>query len=346
MLRRRLNRIWAITAILTLILLVVFQVNAKVCEVIYRDGIFQIFRIIYDYTLGFNPIPNFYLVLPSLLIVLFFILRSRQIWVTRLFDVLKLLSFLFFTFYLTWGFNYFNRSLEEQLSWKLDNPDIEYLETEISKVSKELNNLRPSVESANLIKFSDLQNLLRPALENQLATFGFKTLGRVRARKIIPGFLLVWRTSGIYLPQTFEGHIDGGLYNLQWPFTAAHEMAHGYGITSEADCNFFAYLTCISMDDANIKYSGLLAYWRYLASELRQRDKESYNNHRTTLSDLVEGDLKEIRNHIDRFPQIMPAYRDKVYNQYLKSHGINDGIKNYNRMVLLIKAHQEAQLLK
>lgn len=273
-------------------------------------------------------------------------LRSRQMWTTKMLDVIKLLTLLFFTFYLLWGFNYFNRSLEKQMNWTLENPDLDYLSKEMSAVTDQLNEIRPSIETSDAIQFSELQNMLRPHLERQLSSFGFKTFARVRVRKIISGFLLVWRTSGIYLPQTFEGHVDGGLYSLQWPFTAAHEMAHGYGITSEADCNFFAYLTCISMENPRIRYSGLLAYWRYLAIELRQRDKQSYESKREKLSEMVAGDLKEIRRHIDRFPQFMPEYRDKMYNQYLKSHGIADGIKNYNRMVLLIKAHKEFNKFK
>jgi len=297
----------------------------------------------YDFTLGFNPIPELYVVATILLISLVFIVRSRQKWLTKGLDIIKLISFLFFTFYLTWGFNYLNRSLEEQMGWSLANPTIEYLQTELANVTDELNLIRTKVQPINPEDFKGIEKEIRPALEAQLSEFGFKTWGSVRVRKIVSGFLLVWRTSGIYLPQTFEGHVDGGLYSLQWPFTLAHEMSHGYGITSEADCNFLAYLTCVSMTNPRMKYSGLFAYWRYLASELKLRDSTAYQVQRQQLSDQVIDDLKLVRRHIEEYPQLMPKYRDKMYNQYLKSNGISEGIKNYNKMVLLIKAYKRKE---
>jgi len=46
---------------------------------------------------------------------------------------------------------------------------------------------------------------------------------------------------------------------------------------------------------------------------------------------------------MDRYPDIMPAVRDKMYDSYLKSHGVKDGLANYSHMIKYIKAYRERE---
>ena len=139
-----------------------------------------------------------------------------------------------------------------------------------------------------------VENDIRKHQEDLLQEWNMPTWGRVRVRKIWPGILLHFRTSGIYIPHAFEGHLDKGLYYKQHPFTMAHEMSHGYGITDESVANFVAYLTCIRSSDVHIRYSAELAYWRYLASYYRQFHRLTWKEEYNAFDKRILDDLDEI----------------------------------------------------
>jgi hypothetical protein len=154
---------------------------------------------------------------------------------------------------------------------------------------------------------------------------------------------LHFRTSGIYIPHAFEGHIDKGLHEIQHAFTMAHEMAHGYGITDESECNFIAYLTCLQSSDMNIRYSAELAYWRYLAGYFKYFHRADWESIYNGLNPKLIEDLDAISSHISKYKDWMPKYRDLIYDRYLKTHGVKAGIRSYNQMILLIAAYRESK---
>src|SRR5690606_23696764 len=149
---------------------------------------------------------------------------------------------------LLWGFNYRQIPLTERLGMSLgtvSEADIseEYLRASeyLIKAANQLPGslLTDETISDHLIRDSDLRELV----ENALRTLGLPAKGRVRRRQVWPaGTLLRVRTTGIYIPQSLEGHIDKGLLAVEKPFTPAHGMAHGYGVTDEGACNFIAWL--------------------------------------------------------------------------------------------------------
>ena len=96
-------------------------------------------------------------------------------------------------------------------------------------------------------------------------------------------------------------------------------------------------------DNDVIRYSAIRAYWRYLMSDLRKLDKELYRQYMILLPLALNVDLNEIIEYMDRYPDIMPAVRDKMYDSYLKSHGVKDGLANYSHMIKYIKAYRERE---
>jgi hypothetical protein len=152
-----------------------------------------------------------------------------------------------------------------------------------------------------------------------------------------------WNTAGIYVPFSGEGHVDAGMLPVQIPFTLAHEMAHGYGVTDEGDCNFIAYLACRSSDDLQIRFAGVLSYWRYVASEYRFVFPDEYKTAFEELPDLVKQILLEIRANDARYPDLLPRFRNTVYDTYLKSQGVHDGLHSYSRVVQLVWAFEQRE---
>ncbi len=327
----------------TLLLYALTKIFSPIADSIYLGGMFQCLRILYDYTLGFLPIPFIYILLPVVFLLAFRQIFSSQKWKSKLVHLGKIILVLVCGFYLSWALNYNTTPVEQKIGLIVQNPSIAELEKSFTEVTQKLNELSPYIPIKDEIDFKRLEDRIRPVLKDILKDFGYPTYGRVRVRKIFSGSILRIRTSGIYIPHVFEGHVDGGLYQVQWPFTIAHEMSHGYGITHESDCNFFAYLACLEIDEPLYQYSASLAYWRYLAYQLRSMDNELYELIRSRLDDSVEADLSQIRKHIVRYPDLMPKYRNIIYDNYLKTHGVASGIKSYNRMILLLEAWNKKQ---
>ncbi len=180
---------------------------------------------------------------------------------------------------------------------------------------------------------------MRHLLTNVLRNFNYPIPAKVRGRLLFPkGILLRISTAGVYIPFTGEGHIDPGLHHLQLPFVMAHEMSHAYGIGGEGDCNFLAYLSCTSSENSYLKYVGFLYYWRYVAPDYRAYRPEEYKIIWENLPLGIKNDLRAIREEMNKYPDILPAVRDAAYNTYLKAQGIDDGIKNYDRVTMLAHA--------
>ena len=258
-------------------------------------------------------------------------------------------------FYTLWGFNYF-----------IPNNDVAYIEAPISFTSdylkdetcwaqNQITRLRStlSVDTTALsFQYSrTTEDEIRIAQEEVLLQWDWPTLGRVRVRILKPkGILLRLSTAGIYIPHALEGHVDGGMFHLQYPFTVAHEMSHGYGFTDEGFCNFIGFVSCINTDNDYIKYSAWLSYWRYLMNDLRKADRSYYNELRRTLPKAIRNDLDEIYKYQDRYPDLIPVARDVIYDAYLKSHGVKSGLVSYGQMTKMVylwkSQHRENPLVK
>lgn len=216
--------------------------------------------------------------------------------------------------------------------------DSSYIKTAFSNQTKRLQAFAD--KDLSELPFIEIENEARVRQEALLDDWGKPTFGRVRIRSLPRGSLLRLRTSGIYIPHVFEGHIDNGIYYKQKPFTLAHEMAHGYGYTDESVCNFIGYLTCTQSDLPQLQYSAELAYWRYLAKYYKYWYPEQWQLDYEQLHPDIKEDLAQIRHHILRYKDIMPKMRDVIYDNYLKSHGVKAGIKSYDEMIHLVAAYR------
>jgi hypothetical protein len=124
----------------------------------------------------------------------------------------------------------------------------------------------------------------------------------------------------------------------------AHEMAHVQGHTDEGTCNFIGLLTCLHSNDAVIHYSGLLSYWGYLYRQMLRLNPEMAKEYRQELSPAVVADLAAIRKKIMDYPDIFPRFRNLVYDTYLRSHGVQEGLQSYDGIVSLMIRWRQSDL--
>ncbi|MBL0027165.1 MAG: DUF3810 domain-containing protein [Saprospiraceae bacterium] len=319
---------------------------------LYHNFIFRFIRIVYDNTLGYLPFASLYLFLTIVFITLicigyhvYWILKNQSPWPSTKKMVMISLNFIgwvYFLFYFLWAFNYYGPSIKNRLGWQEMTPDSSAILKELNFVTDKVNSLRIHLsQNTSELHFkpdwNTLENNIRISEASLLQSWGIPTYGRVRIRRLQPpGILLRISTAGVYIPFVCEGHIDSGMNALQWPFTLAHEMAHGYGFTDEGECNFIGFLTSINSNDPYVNYSGWLAYWRYLYFDVYSLSESNAEVVFDCLFLGVKADLKAIRADVNKYPDIFPSLRDGFYELYLKFHGVNHGLKSYNEIIELV----------
>ena len=189
-----------------------------------------------------------------------------------------------------------------------------------------------------------MESQIRDLVEAQLRDLGYPAASHLRARSLLPrGILLRISTAGFYLPFTGECNLDAGLHPIQIPFVMAHEFAHGYGITDEGACNFIAYLACCRATSAFIRYSGHYGYWRYLRSAYYRLAPRAFQAYLEDLSPELRADARAVRKNSETYPDLFPKFRNLTYDTYLKAQGVSEGLRSYNRVVLLVDAWRKTR---
>jgi len=343
--------IWIGLGIFTLIIR--YLTSPELVEQWYSRGLFLWVRRLFDYGIGWFPIPLFY-VFYAVLIAWAIRGLIKTNW-KKLFTwkgignwLLSVTAFvggtLFFFFFL-WGFNYGRVPLIQQIDLKAQPVELAALKSELEQVTLEVLAARKQIvtdENAAIAEQalpSRLEDLSRKAVEMTLDKLGYPTTGKVRGQILFTkGILMRFSSSGVYWPFVGQGNIDGGLHPLQQPFTLCHELSHGYGITNEGICNFLGYVATQNSDNAYIRYSGLMCYWRYIAIAYQRFAYADYQKFRETLPQGFKNDLDEINESLDRYPDILPKLRYAAYDTYLKSQGISEGMKSYSSIIMLVRA--------
>lgn len=356
--------IWIGLALVSLVIQQLFSANPFFTELAYSRGLFPLLRSIWDYTLGWSPIPLLY---PAVFGLLFWIgfrwykrrkdkeksseRTIRQRLGRGFLNLLGVIAVILVLFLWSWGFNYQRQPIEHRLEIQLDSLTYDDVEQEFLWATDALikaharlgdRDTTQSILATDLPE--DLETHMRDKLKSVLQANDYPTPGRVRARRVFPpGTLFQLGASGIYLPWIGEGHIDAALPPVSQPYTLVHEMAHGYGFGDEGSCNFWAYLACMESENPSVQYSAAFAYWREVAREYLFVDTTQFKMVRDQLPQGVKRDLREIRNTIKKYPGFFPQASRSIYDIYLKSQGIREGQANYSRVVDLLVAWRKSR---
>lgn len=317
---------------------------------VYQSGIYPLIRWYLDGIFAGLSFNAFFLVLIP---VLFFLLLQIFIWLKnfktkgihlRQFSrITSVPIILIILFYWQWGFHYNAPTLTQQLQLDLKSPGEKRLMEEVRQTMETLLALRIEMKIDTTQAISEVyegtgeDSLLYLAGKDILFMLGLPIYGDPKVKKLRPdGFLHRFNTSGFYNPITGECNLEADLHPLQVPFVAAHEWTHSQGITDEGDANFLGFLICMNSADPFHRYSGLLTYWRYLLRDLRRNSPENYEMVQGQVKVGIKKDLLEIKESLYKYPEFMPQIRDMVYNSYLTTHGVKDGMESYNRIVTMV----------
>lgn len=354
---KRKHLVWITLGILALIIR--WFSSAQFIEQWYSRGLFLGIRWIIDYLLAsWVPFTMLYLFIGGLL---FWGYRkwkktSFKSWTWQhwlLGGSVRILAFtgaLIFFFLFLWGYNYGRIPVENHLKLELTPVSMEELRemmVEEAEVLTELRRQIPAITDSAITRGNlpgRLERNLREDLEAWLAGHDFPTTGRARVKRIFPkGIFMRFSSSGLYFPYTGEGQVDAGLHPLQWPYVMMHEMSHAYGFGDEGSCNFLAYLAGIRSEDPMIAYAAHLAFYRTVATNYLRYEPEKYREFRAQLPMGIQSDLNAINQNLMEYPDIMPRIRYAAYDTYLKAQGIREGMQNYSRVIMLVKAWRKLE---
>lgn len=348
------NKHLAWIALGVLALVIRWLAGPQLIEQWYSRGLFLGIRWLIDYLLAsWIPFCLLYLFFAGLFFWAYlkwkktsFRQLSWQQWIIG--GAVRLLAFvgaLLFFFFFLWGYNYGRVPVEDQLGLELEPVSAEELRSMMEEEAASLTHWRELIPGATDSALTrkhlpaQLERRLRADLENWLADFDFPTLGRARVKRIFPkGIFMRFSSSGLYFPYSGEGQVDAGLSPLQWPYVMMHEMSHAYGFGDEGTCNFLAYLGGIRSTDPMIAYAAHMALYRTLATNYLRFEPEAYQTFRAQLPVGIQSDLNAINQNLLEYPDIMPRLRYAAYDTYLKAQGITEGMQNYNRVIMLVKA--------
>ena len=153
---------------------------------------------------------------------------------------------------------------------------------------------------------------------------------------------------GFFLPIFHETHINREQPFIQFPFSLAHEKAHQFGITSEAECNMYAYLACTLSDEPYTRYSGYFGVLGYILSDARRVIPYYYKEYISQ----IHPEIKTEYNNVfmfwrDKEDKKLAEIQTKVHDTYLRASGAKSGIRSYSEVTALLltdfmKAHNPA----
>jgi hypothetical protein len=323
----------------------------QVVEQVYSRGLFVGIRYVLDYTVGWCPFPFEFVVI---LLILIHWLRKwlkgrRQAkrtfkgWLkTASMNILGFLGAAVFFFYFLWGFNYNRIPVEKQLGLALDSLDVQALCEEAEWAARRAEQDRAAIPGITADSIStqliprNLEAEVRRCVGMCMTRMGYTMHGRVRGRVIVPGgWMLRIGISGIYNPFTGEGNVTGAQTPQKIPFTMAHEMAHACGFGDEGTCNFLGMVACGFSDDPFVRYSGQMGYWGHVVNALAEVDPQLYKMLVFTLDPGVKADLRANYNNYQKYHGTISEIGSQVNNAYLKVQGVKEGIKSYDRVVVL-----------
>jgi hypothetical protein len=350
--------LWICLGAGTFILHLLIGRDSGIVERVYSRGIFVGWRSIWDITLGRSPVPLLYIFVPAAIFRAVWLAArpnsprrprtARSTWARIKGGCLIAAGWTgiaAFSFYALWGFNYNRIGVEKQLRLEAASLDLAGIRSEAVWTARMLGETRAMIPGATREALGPamlppgLEAAVRSCLSGVLAKAGYPSPGRARVRTLWPGGLMMrFSGTGIYLPWLGEGYVAGNLMPSEKPFVVAHEMVHAFGLTDEGAANFLGFLACEASGNPAIRYSGLLSYWSYVFAELVRGSRDEAGEIGKRLPEGVKADLRAARENWDRYRGPLRAAARVFYEGYLRTQGVREGMKSYDRFVSLVAA--------
>jgi hypothetical protein len=325
-------------ALLTFGLTELFSRFPKITETVYSQALYPLFAFCLSFMskwVSFSMDDIFYLLLAIFLLTIFIMTIFRKIRFGRfLLLLLQTLSVCYVLFYWFWGFNYYRSAINERLQIAKSKPDtvqfVKVLENLIAQTNE-------SYCSFDGITKTEISTLVESSYQKNASflkiTYPFGT--RNPKPITLSSFFAKAGIAGYYGPFFSEVHLNDSLLLIEYPQVLAHESAHQFGITSEAEANFYSWLVCVKSNSKYLQYSANISMINYFLSQGRRlrHFRELVNQ----INKPVVNDIRKVQKHWENMRnEKIDKAAGKVNDVYLKSNKVEKGIQDYFGVVQFV----------
>ena len=292
----------------------------------------------------------------SIIISFFLIFRRSKRGLSKLsklglwlLNLLIWLGFLSTWFVVMWGANYKRESIETQLNLTegaISAEDVRPLAEYLLQVIMENADAEQNVDKA-LVAVRDSLTEVVNGIHGNAPTLPSKV-------KSLPKGTLIYfgNAAGVISPWFLEAHVDGALPPAEFVAVGAHELAHIAGYAGEADADLLGALAGLTADDDFARYAVSLRLFRTIVYQLTYETSQGKELSKGALPEGWQGNLPKQAlqdweaaiNAYQRYspPESYSQMQRKVFNWYLLSQGVDEGVADYSRIVkLLVFANQQ-----
>jgi len=263
------------------------------------------------------------LVIIRRLTILMYLLRAGQF-----------LALLYAIFYITWGFNYFRPPIDTRAGWEKVKAGEELFRSVLDSLISGANSSYIAITESQYPLFDDM---VEESYNENSEGLGINyPNGSRRPKKMVLSSLFAKsNVSGYFGPFFNEVHLNAYLFPLDYPFVLAHEKAHQFAITSEAEANLAAFVVCSTSDDKRLNYSAAINMLLYFLNDAVALP--DYHDYLKKIDKQVLTDIRERAKYYNTFQnKTLETIQRKANDVYLKSNHIKKGVLNYNQVVALV----------
>lgn len=327
-----------ILAALVLIAVAFFGSESQAVEFYYSKALYPLIAALFSQVSSLIPFSIwdlFWLSVIVILIIGFSLALFRKLKLSWfLLRLCQCTALIYALFYLCWGFNYFRPKLESRIGWESPKGDEAVFRSILDSIIVHVNSSRVAIKNDD---YETIDRLIEESYQKNSATLGIHYPNGSRRPKtmLFSSFFAKSGVSGYFGPFFNEVHLNYYLLPMEYPFVLAHEKAHQFGITNEAEANLAAFMVCTTSPDSRLQYSGYVNLLVYFISDASAMpDVKDFIR---KIDAPVILDLRFQRRHWSGLRnKTLDQVQTAANNAYLKTNRIEEGVKNYNQVVGLV----------
>lgn len=307
-------------------------------ETVYSQTIYPIVAFILSFLskwVSFSVDDAFYALLAVFFIILLILVFIRKIKFGRfILMVVQTLAICYVLFYWCWGFNYFRTGINDRLQIAKSKPDTVQFVRIFENLIDQTNDSYCTFEN---VSYTAINSMVEASYEKQATFLKLKyPQGHRRPKPItFSSFFAKASIAGYYGPFFSEVHLNDSLLMIEYPQVLAHEFAHQFGITSEAEANFYGWLVCAQSDSKQLQYSANISMVNYFLSQAKHLP--NFQNLVHQINQPVLDDIRKAHKHWERMrSEKIDKAAGKVNDVYLKTNKIDKGIEDYFGVVQFV----------
>jgi len=260
--------------------------------------------------------------------------RSLRRFFDGLLNVATVLSVAYLWFAIAWGLNYSRVPLEVAAGYDQRRVSASAVRALADRAVVETNRSYAAGHASGFPAIGEVPPALVSAfheVERRLGRVRPTTPGRPK-RTLLSAFFRASGTDGMHAPMMLETLLNPDLTPPERPAVLAHEWAHLAGYAPEDDASFVGLLASLRADPG-ARYSAWLSLVAEAVNQLPRAERQD------VLSRLDPGPRKDeeaIAERLRSRVEVVQRASWETYDRYLKAQGVQEGIRNYSRVVQLL----------